>query len=131
MRVQRVADPAGGLIIQPGDKRLLLFVKRFQRKIFNLILLLDFEVALGVAVDGCFPGMRNLLYRGMTFAAVYFAMGGAGIFGFVDMQHFEPIIFFMSHKAGILMTGETASLVKGKADRNGIEANAADNDGQN
>ena len=123
-----MADPAGGFIIQPGDKRLLLFMKRFQREIFNLFFLLDFEVALGVAINGCFTGMRDLRYRGMTLTAVYFAVNGPVIFGFIDMKHFESAIFFMSHKAGILMTGETAPLVKGKADRNGIEAHAADKD---
>ena len=131
MGVQGMADPAGAFIIQPGYKRLLLFMHRFQGKIFDLLFFLDLQVALGVAINSGFAGMRDLRHSSMTLAAIYFAMGGAGIFGFVDMQHFEPIIFFMSHKAGILMTGETASLVKGKADRNGIEANAADNDGQN
>ena len=123
-----MADPAGGFIIQPGDIGLLLFVKRFQRKIFNPLFFFDFEVTLTVAINGCFTGMRNFLYEGMTLTAVYFAMSGPVIFGFIDMKHFESAIFFMSHKAGILMTGETAPLVKGKADRNGIEAHAADKD---
>ena len=83
-----MADPAGGLIIQPGDVRLLIFVKRLQRKIFNPAFFLDFEVTLTVAINGGFTGMRDLLYGGMTLAAVYFAMSGAVVFGFIDMKHF-------------------------------------------
>jgi hypothetical protein len=103
-----MANPAGAFIIQPGYKRLLLFVNRFQGKIFDPIFFLDFEVALGVAINGCFAGMRDLRYPDMTLTAVCFAMGRSGIFDFIDMKHLESAILFMPHQAGKPMTGKTA-----------------------
>jgi hypothetical protein len=126
-----MADPAGAFIIQPGYKRLLVFMNRFQGKIFDPIFFLDFEVALGVAINRGFAGMRDLCHPDMTLAAVCFAMGRSGIFDFIDMKHLESVILFMPHQAGKPMTGKTAPLVKGKADRVGIRADPTDKHGQN
>jgi hypothetical protein len=111
-----VADAASGFIIQPFYKRLFLLVNRFEREIFDPIFLFDFEVTFGVTINADFTGMRDLRHPGMALAAVGFAMGGAGISGFVDMKHLESVIPCLSYEAGKPMTGKTAALVKGEAD---------------
>ena len=126
-----MAYPAGAFIIQSGYKRLFIFVNRFQGKIFDPIFFLDVKMTMGVAINGGFAGMRDLRYPNMTLTAICFDMGGAGIFGFIDMKHLESVILFMPHQAGKPMTGKASALVKGKAGRVAIKADPTDKYGQN
>ena len=103
----------------------------FQGEIFDPIFIFDVEVALGVAINGGFAGMRDFRHPNVTLAAVCFAMGGAGVSGFIDVKHFEPVVLFMSHQAGKPMAGKTSPLVQGKADRVGIKTAPTDKYGQN
>jgi hypothetical protein len=112
MRIQRVANPTRGYLIQVHDIRLLLLMEKFERNFFDLFPLFAFLVTVCVAVYSGHTGVRHLVDLGMTFATVNFAMGGAHIAGFINMQHPESAVLFKSYQSRILVTGQAAPLIE-------------------
>jgi hypothetical protein len=89
-------------------------VKKFQRNVFNLFFFFAFQVTVRGAVNCSHAGVGDFVDLGMTFAAVNFAVGRGGVFGFIDMQHFEFALLFKPHQSWILMAGKAAALIEGQ-----------------
>ena len=68
----------------------------------------------GGAVGTCFAGMGNLGDGSVALFAANFAMGGVEILFFGNVKDLDSITFFQPHESGVLVTGETAVLIKAK-----------------
>ena len=68
----------------------------------------------GGAVGTCFAGMGNLGDYSVALFAANFAMGGVEILLFGNVEDLNSIFFFEPYQAGVLMTSETAVLIKAK-----------------
>ena len=67
------------------------------------------------AVNFCLAGVRNLPNCEMALPAAKLTVRGVEKLFLVNMEHSKPVRLFKPYKSRVLVTGETASLIQGKA----------------